>query len=40
MKKEKKPDFKAGYNILMDYWDYIPEDIRPEANERLKEVGL
>jgi len=33
-------DFKAGYNVLMDYWDYFPEDLRPEIDKRLKEVGV
>ena len=34
-----KPDYKKAYNILMDYWDYIPEDIRPEVDKKLKECG-
>lgn len=38
--EEKKPDFKAAYNILMDYWDYLPDEDKPEIDKRLKEVGL
>ena len=32
-------DFKAGYNILMDYWDSLPDDEKEEIDRRLKEVG-
>jgi len=35
----QKPDYRAGFNILMDYWDNIPEDERTEVDRRLKEVG-
>lgn len=34
-----KPDYKKAYNILMDYWDCIPEEEREELNKKLKEVG-
>jgi hypothetical protein len=33
-----KPDWKAAYNILMDYWDYIPEEDRITVDRRLKKV--
>ena len=29
------PDYKAAYNILMDYWDCIPEEEREEVSEKL-----
>ena len=37
------PDYKAAYNILMDYfrrywWDCIPEGERREITERLDDV--
>jgi len=44
---EKETNYKKEYencmgahNILMDYWDDFPEDIKPEIDKRLKEVGL
>jgi len=39
LKKEVKM-FKKGYNILMDYWDSISEEERPEVDKRLKGCGL
>ena len=33
--------YKKAYQILMEYWDYLPEDkIRKEVDKRLKEVKL
>jgi len=32
--------FEKAYNILMDYFDDLPEDLKVEADKRLKEVGL
>ena len=33
--------YKKAYQILMEYWDYFPEDgIREEVDKRLKEVKL
>lgn len=37
---KKKPDYEKGFNILMDYFDDIPEDEREEVNKQLYEVGL
>ena len=31
-----KPDWKAAYNILMDYWDFIPEEERILVDHKLK----
>ena len=31
-----KPDYKAAYNILMNYWDYIPEEERHIVDESLR----
>ena len=36
----ENPDYEEAYSIMMDYWDYIPESLRPDLDERLKEVGL
>ena len=32
------PDYKAAYNILMDYWDCIPEEERKSVSEKLDAV--
>ena len=32
------PDYKAAFNILMDYWDYIPEEERYQVDKRLKKA--
>jgi hypothetical protein len=33
--------YKKGFNILMEYWDYLPDvEYKEEAHKRLKEVGL
>jgi len=34
-----KPDFKAGYNILMEYWDSLPDEQKEDIDKRLKAVG-
>ena len=31
-----EPDWKAAYNILMDYWDFIPEEERIIVDQKLK----
>ena len=31
-----EPDWKAAYNILMDYWDFIPEEARKSVDKRLR----
>jgi len=38
--KQQIGNYKKAYNILMDYFDYIPEDDRQEVSDRLDEVGL
>ena len=32
--------YKKAYNILMDLWDYIPEEIRPSVDKELNELDL
>ena len=32
--------YKKAYNILMDYFDYIPEEEKEKVSEQLDEVGL
>jgi hypothetical protein len=36
----KKPDYKKAYLILMEYWDSISDEEKPEADKRLKACGL
>lgn len=36
---KNKPDFCKGYNILMDWFDYIPEEDREEVSKKLEKVG-
>ena len=31
-----EPDWKAAYNILMDYWDFIPEEERILVDQKLR----
>ena len=31
-------DYKAAYNVLMDYWDYLPEDLKPEIDDKLNKI--
>ena len=30
------PDYKKAYEILMEYWDSLPDEEKPKINERLK----
>ena len=32
------PDYKAAYDILMEYWDCIPEEERAEVSKRLDDA--
>jgi len=38
-KLENKPDYKKAYNILMDYWDSLPDEEKEDIDKRLKECG-
>ena len=29
----------SALNILMEYWDFIPEDEKPKVDKRLKKLG-
>lgn len=40
MKAKKKPDYEKGFNILMEYFDNIAEEERPQVDKRLKRCGL
>jgi len=33
-----EPDYKAAFNILMDYWDHIPEEEKALVDQKLRLV--
>ena len=33
-------NYEKAYNVLMDYFDYIPEDEKENLDKQLKELGL
>lgn len=32
--------YQFAYNLLMKYWDCIPDEDKPHINKELKELGL
>ena len=32
--------YEIAYNVLAEYWEYLPEDEKEEINERLEKVGV
>ena len=32
--------YQYAYDILMEYFDYLPDEEKPKIHKRLKEVGL
>ena len=36
----KEPNYKKAYTILIDYFDSIPDEDKPEVDKRLKGCGL
>ena len=32
--------YQYAYDILMEYFDYLPDEDKPKIHKRLKEVGL
>ena len=34
------PDYKKAYYVLMDYWDSLPDEEKPDIDKRLKECGI
>tara|TARA_R100000808_G_C2153091_1_gene162986 strand:+ start:832 stop:969 length:138 start_codon:yes stop_codon:yes gene_type:complete len=32
--------YKKAYHLLMDYYDFIPEEDKPIVHKKLKELGL
>jgi len=36
----KKPNYKLAYEILMEYFDYLPDEDKPFIDKELKKCGL
>jgi len=34
------PNYEKAYNILMEFWNCIPENVKPDVHKELKELGL
>jgi len=34
------PDYKSGFDLLMEYWDSLPDEEKPEIHEKMIEFGL
>ena len=32
--------YQYAYDILMEYFDYLPDEEKPKIHKRLKDVGL
>ena len=32
--------YQHGFDILMEYWDSLPDEQKPDIDRRLKEIGL
>jgi len=33
-------NWEKGFNILMEYWDFIPDDEKPKIHKQLEELNL
>ena len=38
--EEYLSNYQAGFNILYSYFDYIPDELKPEVDKKLKELRL
>lgn len=34
------PNYKEAYNILMEYWDSLPDEEKNIIDQKLKDCGL
>ena len=32
--------YQEAYDVLMEYWDYIPDEEKPSIHRKLKKLGL
>ena len=37
---KEKEKYRKGFDILMDYFDSISDEEKPEVDRQLKEIGL
>ena len=37
---ERLHQYQTAYDILMEYFDYLPDEDKPKIHKRLKEIGL
>jgi len=35
-----RPNYKKAFNILMEYWDSLPDEEKADIDKRLKKVGV
>lgn len=35
-----KADYKKAYNILMEYWDSLPDEEKEDIDKRLRGCGV
>ena len=40
LKEDMVSEWEKGFNILMEYWDYIPDDEKPKIHKQLEELNL
>ena len=38
--QEDRDRYSQAYDILMDYWDLLPEEALPEIHKELAKIGL
>ena len=39
-KSDLQPEWEKGFNILMEYWDCLPDDEKPKIHKQLEELNL
>mgnify|MGYP005824628507 CR=1 FL=1 len=37
---EELHKYQTAYDLLMEYWHFIPDVYKPELHQKLKELGL
>lgn len=40
MNEEHNCAYREAYDILMEYWDSLPDEEKEDIDSRLKEIGL
>lgn len=39
-KQENKPNYEEAFNLLMEYWDSLPDEEKPRIDKDLKKLGF